>query len=308
MLWLEFETPPQDPADIYFARVLQYAPDPLLINGASSASAVTTEPSDPPIALDPESIRIITPSATADQSGLDAMTPLIAETAANPLRFLLPLPPGITADDPECFGFWAYELRVGHTGSRQADRSTAQARFGRPLLLTGVQHPAPQLKCNVFRNAVNTIGTAPFATPVRNDAPARKERFVRSQMWMLLYAQVTQADGASNRNVLLLARSARILTSPVPQAVIPSLGRDLYGIATFTENDDPTNDDPAEQTGITTVLTTLGLPLNSPLSMLAVELLPTAANYVERPLDTNNTFAQQRILRTSALVPVPPVC
>ena len=48
MLWLEFETPPQDPADIYFARVLQYAPDPLLTNGAFSANAVTTEPSDPP--------------------------------------------------------------------------------------------------------------------------------------------------------------------------------------------------------------------------------------------------------------------
>jgi hypothetical protein len=225
-----------------------------------------------------------------------------------PPRFLLSLPPGITADDPDCFGFWTYELRVGHTGSGLADWSTAQARFGRPLRMTGVRHPAPQLKCNVFRNAIHTTGTAPFATPVRNNAPVRRERFVRSHMWMLLYAQVTQADGASNRNVLLLVRSARLLTSPIPETVIPSLGRDLYGIATFTENDDPTNTDPAERTGITTVLTTLGLPLNSPLSMLAVELLPTPSAIVERPLDANNTFAQQRILRTSALVPVPPVC
>jgi len=307
MLWLEFETPPQDPADIYFARVLQYAPDPLLTNGAFSANAVTTEPPDPPISLDPEPIRIITPGATADQSGLDAMTPLIAETAANPLRFLLPLPPGITADDPECFGFWTYELRVGHTGSGLADWSTAQARFGRPLRMTGVQHPAPQLKCTVFRNAIQTIGTAPFATPVRNGAPIRKEVYVRNQMWMLLYAQVTQADGASHRNVLLLVRAARLLTQAPPTHVIPSLGRDLYGIAIFTENDDPTNADPAERTGISTMLTTLGLPLNSPLSMLAVELLPTPSTDIQRPLDTNNAFAQQRILRTSALVPAPSV-
>jgi hypothetical protein len=174
--------------------------------------------------------------------------------------------------------------------------------------MTGVQHPAPQLKCNVFRNAIQTIGTAPFATPIRNGAPVRREVYVRSQMWMLLYAQVTQADGASHRNVLLLVRAARLLTKAPPTHVIPSLGRDLYGIATFTENDDPTNADPAERTGITTVLSTLGLPLNSPLSMLAVELLPTPASFVERPFDTNNAFAQQRILRTSALVPVPPVC
>ena len=308
MLWLEFETPPLDPADIYFARVLQYAFDPLLVNGPFSANSVTTEPSDPPIALDPEPIRIITSDATADQSGLDAMTPLIAETATNPLRFLLPLPPGITADDPECFGFWTYELRVGHTGSGLADWSTAQARFGRPLRMTGVQHPAPQLKCNVFRNPSQTIGTAPFATPVRNDAPVRREVFVQSKMWMLLYAQVTQADRASNRNVLLLARAARLLTKAPPSPVISSVGRDLYGIAIFTENDDPNNADPAERTGISTMLTTLGLPLNSPLSMLAVELLPTPSEDIQRPLDTNDAFAQQRILRTSALVPVPPVC
>ena len=42
---------------------------------------------------------------------------------------MVPLPPGINPDAPELFGFWTYELRIGH----KLIWSTAQARFGRPL-------------------------------------------------------------------------------------------------------------------------------------------------------------------------------
>jgi hypothetical protein len=31
-LWLEFSSPPQDPQDGYFARILRNAPDPLLLD------------------------------------------------------------------------------------------------------------------------------------------------------------------------------------------------------------------------------------------------------------------------------------
>ena len=45
-----------------------------------------------------------------------------------PRHFLLPRPPAVADDDPQLFGFWTYEVRVGHAGTRPPDWSTAQAR------------------------------------------------------------------------------------------------------------------------------------------------------------------------------------
>jgi hypothetical protein len=68
-------------------------------------------------------------------------------------HFLLPLPPGVAADDPELFGFYSYEFRVGHSGPAGDLRwwSTANARFGAPLRVVGVQHPPPPLTCHAGR-------------------------------------------------------------------------------------------------------------------------------------------------------------
>jgi hypothetical protein len=99
-------------------------------------------------------MRLITPGQTADTSGLDAMTKLVPELTLPgqaPRRFVLPLPSSVAADDPQLFGFWTYELRVGHAGDGLANWSTAQARYGRPLRVTGVQHPAPQLNVMLSR-------------------------------------------------------------------------------------------------------------------------------------------------------------
>jgi hypothetical protein len=97
-----------------------------------------------------------------------------------PVRhFLLPIPPGITPDSPELFGFWTYELRVGHAGTGLSNWSTAQARFGRPLRVTGVQHPAPVLKCLVSRGPDGVRASAPFATPVLNG----QRQFSFGQPW-----------------------------------------------------------------------------------------------------------------------------
>jgi len=41
--------------------------------------------------------------------------------------------------------------------------STAQDRFGPPLRVTGVQHPAPALACLLARDAESIIVSAPFA-------------------------------------------------------------------------------------------------------------------------------------------------
>jgi hypothetical protein len=323
-LWIEFADPLADSADAYFGRVLGYGPDPLLAFGPFlMPDALTADVTEPPISLDPEPVRLITPGQTADTAGLDAMTELVPATApVGPIgHFLLPIPPGMTPDSPELFGFWTYELRVGHAGTGLANWSTAQARFGRPLRVTGVQHPAPVLKCLVSRGVDGIRASAPFATPVLNGQKQFSFGQPWTKMWVLLYAQVTQADGASQRNVLLLTERA----DPPPQQTFqpfapnqpgPGVPRDVYGVAIFSQKDDSKTG----KTGIETILNDLLLPLNSPLSVLAVELLPTNGSFDRPvvgpaaaqdpqgigPLDDN--LGKQRILRTSPLTPVPPIC
>ena len=130
---------------------------------------------------------------------------------------------------------------------------------------------------------------------------------------MLLYAQVTQADGASQRNVLLLTEEANPLPDQLPDPnhrTGPSVTRDVYGISSFSEKDDRV----AGKIGIETALANLLLPLNAPLSILAVELLPTNAPIEGTPRDPQgkgplgDALGQQRILRTSPLTPVPAKC
>ena len=112
VLWIELDAPPADPNDSYFARVLRSVPDPLL----SSTGLNLAETADPPLAIDPETIRSITPQQSDDSAGLDAMQPLIPcdTTAAEPAprHYQLPLPPGLSASSPELFGFFTYEIRV----------------------------------------------------------------------------------------------------------------------------------------------------------------------------------------------------
>ncbi|WP_201364625.1 hypothetical protein [Dictyobacter formicarum] len=63
---------------------------------------------------------------------------------------------------------------------------------------------------------------------------------------------------------------------------------------------------PPGEKEIERILSELALPLDSPLSVLAVELLPGGSTAPRDPLGTN--LGQQRILRTSPLTPVPAVC
>ena len=149
-LWIEL-TEPIDNAvgDALFARVLAHGADPLLYNATPAFAAPIN---DPPLPLDPELVRVVVPADTDDRAGINAMTQLVA-SSTSPVHFLLPLPPGITADDPELFGFYSYELRVGHAGPIGDLRwwSTANGRFGSPLRVVGVQHPAPPLACHAGR-------------------------------------------------------------------------------------------------------------------------------------------------------------
>jgi hypothetical protein len=325
-LWIEFEQPLEDDDDRHFGRVLGYGPDPLLAASLLPPRAVPSR-AEPQLAIDPEPVRQIFAGQSADFSGLDAMEPLIPAltTGGQPdgVHFLLPLPPGMTPEALDLFGFWTYEFRVGHNNRW----STAQGRFGRPLRVTGIQHPAPHLTCTTQRNTEGVVVTAAYATTVLNGVRIYDLQLGDPQtaIWVMLYTQVVQTDGAAHRNVLLAHKLARLLPTPEHQRTAHTVDREPRGFVLFPEKE------------IVACLTLLGLPLTSPLSVLAVEVLPGPFNIrgdlkgarnlgvpmdlmegAEPPAaalaatDDEDPLGRQlgwrRLLRTSPLTPVPPIC
>lgn len=200
-LWIEFEEPVRDPNDLYFARVMAYAPDQLISNNNHALEKVIAEP---PLNIDPEYIRVISPGASNDEAGINAMQPM-EKSLLSDRHYLLPLPPGLNESSAELFGFFTYEFRVGHA----AIWSTAQGRYGRALKATGIQHPAPTLTCAVNRDEQKLYVTSPYATAVFNGKNVTASP-PRTELWCLLYAQVKQADNndaakelKDYRNILL---------------------------------------------------------------------------------------------------------
>lgn len=334
-LWIEFEHSVADLDDEYFARVLASGPDPLL--SVDLMPSPLPEPVPPPLPIDPEPVRHILPGESTDASGIDAMTQLIPATSPNTgLHYLLPLPPGISEESLELFSFWTYEFRVGHkydlgkdaSGVERFRWSTAQGRFGAPLVVGGVQHPAPHLTCAVEHTRRAIIVSAPYATTV-NDGVRFIDTYLgdpRTEIVVMLYAQVAQIDGESRRNVLLAHRvmipqvperpQGNFVFRPTPQM------RDLIGVTAFSEK------------RVESTLAQLRLSKLTPLSVLAVELLPgddtgktdvqryrtltaeelqdeaasmgAADQYGKDPLGSD--LGTRRILRTSPLTPVPAIC
>jgi len=317
-LWIEFDAPIADSSDdAYFGRVLAYGPDPLLAGALLPPHHVPDTEPEPPLAIDPETVRVVFAGEDSDESGLDAMTPLTpASGAADNVHFLLPLPPGLTPDALELFGFWTYEFRVGHAQKW----STARGRYGRPLRVAGVQHPPPPLVSTIWRNDNGLSVSAPFATTLYRGVPAPRLAFGDPQtaLWFMLYAQATQTDGAAKRNILIGRTQGALMTKTIvggPKVLLPN--REPRGAATF------------QQKEIVAALDLLGLPTTSSLSVLAVELLPglthsgdalaiaaprdsaapvipEAAAVAPDPLGLG--LGTRRILRTSPLTAAPAIC
>ena len=320
-LWIEFDRPLEDhDDDSYFGRVLAYGPDPLLAGALFpkfNPFEMLPETVEPPLPIDPEPVRRIFSGQKADESGLDAMTQLVPANKVGVGKsgtfFLLPLPPSVGPEDLELFGFWTYEFRVGHANFW----STAQGRYGRPLRVSGIQHPVPHLICSVERGGPGVGVTAPYAVTIYNGN--RLYNFEvgdpQTRIWFMLYAQVLQADSASYRNILLhhlpgetLRRTTRGQTPDHnPQH---GAARDPLAGTLFPEKD------------IEARLQLLNLPRTNPLSVLAVEVLPGPLNFPpnvknptvpdpaagadEDPVGAN--LGLRRILRTSPLAAVPSIC
>jgi hypothetical protein len=335
-LWLEFAEAPKDPKDTYFCRVVAYGPDPML--GVMPAAPLVfpslptlPDPPDLPLALDPELIRVITPGMSNDQAGLGAMQPMIKADGSN-RHYLVPLPPGLSEDALELFGFWTYEVRVGHKGELW---STAQARYGRPLRITGLQHPAPPLACQVFRRAYasglskfepGVYAAAPYATPVLNGASLLNLRVDPvTELWFLLYAQVATADGTAHRNVLLAHRQADRPPGAwergsgnlkLTEAIQPlkalwdellANNLQLEDLWLRSKTREPVGNAFFPEEEIRGLLSKLGLPVDAPLSVVAVEFRWRGGAPID-PLQGVLGLGWQRILRVSPLTPTPPPC
>ena len=321
-LWFEFADPIQDPHDTYFARVLAYAPDPLL--AFPNPDQLLVRQDDPPLSIAPELIRVISHGQGNDGAGLDAMQPMTAETPepstplvkVTPVHYLLPLPAGLHAESPELFGFFTYELRVGHT---HALWCTAQGRFGHPTRISGVQHPAPALKVLAQRTPGGMSVTAPHAVAVFNGRNVTS-RPPKTEIWCMLYAQVLQADARQRRNVLLA--EARLDLAKAKDFDLQKFLAIRQGLELRAFNDVPVNLDAAptgmfawSENEIRALLDAFHLAPDTPLSVLAVEMMPRYDQFLlfrdreidfVRPLSTE--LGQYRILRTSPLVAAPEVC
>jgi hypothetical protein len=261
-LWLELAEPIKDPNDEYFIRFLGYAPDPLL---SDNRFETFTPPEASPLPIDPELIREIGVGHTDDSAGLGAMDYQLQHGDSD-RHFLIPLPKGMNPDSPELFGFFTYELRVGHAHIW----STAQGRWGRRLRTTSVQHPAPTLFCTTLRTENELIVEAPYAEAVLNGKNITHDP-PRTQIWALLYAQVRQADGKDYRNILLddrvlsVRRRLERIVELDGTVIVPITNRDAgtRGVCRWQQGE------------LFQMLRDLGLPQDSSLSVLCVEMMPT---------------------------------
>jgi len=140
----------------------------------------------------------------------------------------------------------------------------------------------------------------------------------------MLYAQVLQADGASHRNILICEKEG---TPVIAHGANPPVkGQDESSeekILRHSHDRDPFAGIKFTSEEILGTMTELGLSSSLPMSVLAVEILPGSVTsnvdnppvfdavapsetQNEKPLGAN--LGSRRILRTSPLTPVPPVC
>ncbi len=280
-LWLEFEEPVSDKKDIYYCRILGYAADPLIrqfelttqlaavltgsMDLADSTNSDLSASIEPALPIAPEPIRVILKGMSNDFAGIHAMQEMTKSTSSDK-HYLVPLPPGLNGDSAELFGFFTYEVRVGHS---KKIWSTARGRFGRPLRATGVQHPCPALTCIATRSK-KTIGktkldqiiiSAPYAKAVQDGKNVTASPPATS-LWCLLYAQVMQADKVSWRNILIDSREMFLSKPDYNKKTVHNKDGQVYGNSVYTTQE------------VSTMLQSLGLPTTSSLSALCVEMFP----------------------------------
>jgi hypothetical protein len=143
----------------------------------------------------------------------------------------------------------------------------------------------------------------------------------KTEIWCMLYAQVLQADARSHRNILLAEAKldlVKVKSLDVRTFLARRVEMDVRTSNSLTVNVDA----PANGTftwtekGIRQLLDLFNLAPDTPLSVLAVEMMPRYDQYIihgeEVPDDSvhplSRDLGQYRILRTSRLVATPEIC
>ncbi len=317
-LWLEFsELPFDEKRDALFCRVLAYSPDQLISNNHPSLMEIQKEP---PLPLDPEYIRVITPESGHNHSGLEAMQKMEKSTDTDRHFYLLPLPPGLHHESPELFGMFTYEFRYGHTDKLW---STAQGRFGRALRVAGLQHPAPTLTCMLNHDENEISVNAPYAIAVFNGKNVTASP-PHTSIWALLYAQVKQADGLDYRNILLNEMELKPQAKRSFRELIPAVKFSLEqknellkekGLPTLQITNEVVQQNAVQQiawekesakqaygewknSDVNIMLDLYGLPRSSSLSVLCVEVFDHITNAFEH-MDNFRNNAKEFVEETS---------
>jgi hypothetical protein len=138
------------------------------------------------------------------------------------------------------------------------------------------------------RSKSGIVASAPFADPVQDGRSVRALP-PATKIYVMLYAQVYQSDSEDFRNVLLGHKPALFNSEQFGKRAPDA----LYAAATWSTSE------------VKLALAGLTLGTDAPLSVLAVETLPGGPKIAD-PLGTD--LGQERLLRTSPLVPVPPMC
>ena len=242
--------PPTNPADGYFGRVLTYAPDPML-----TREAPVQPPPDPPLPIssgvhprDPAaSVRRSRRSQRDAAAHADVVAAALRVAAAARAR----------GDEPRS----ARLLRRTKSGSGTlVGWSTARARFGPPLRVAGVQHPAPHTQLRSVQDAgcgprVRTVCDTGVRRPVAVAVVSRDDDVDRA----------VRAGHAGRRR------------GPSQHPVVAQAGADSaearHQLRSVVAARRCRN---GRQSEIELALASLGLPKSSPLSVLAVEMLPEA--------------------------------
>ncbi|GAB3224500.1 hypothetical protein J0A67_09445 [Algoriphagus aestuariicola] len=184
--------------------------------------------------------------------------------------------------------------------------STAQGRFGREQRVTGMQHPVPTLLCSLNRDENHMYVSAPYAKAVFKGKNVTSKP-PRTSLWTLLYAQVHQADGLDFRNILISEQKMRvdvkINTDPKKLKEINQLTQTTYfqpslldynkgvfkitpqlstaTLLAYLKETHPVGTAVFTSQEIAGYLTDLGLPEDSPLSVLVVEVFGNIRNIAE---------------------------
>jgi hypothetical protein len=158
--------------------------------------------------------------------------------------------------------------------------------------LEGVQHPAPPLPINFERDkaADKLYVSSEFARAVKNGEVLTANP-PNTQIWVVAYARVQQADGKGWRNIQLGRQRA---LPPKRSNFRSHKPADISARADWSG---------AEMRDL---LSQWGLPPKTPMGFLAVELLPEPNGRFGDPL--GGDLGQVRILRSSRLISTGDTC